>query len=50
MASEIEDNMQNLLQKARHIARRRSGEMTADSPTKVKRVRYPLDKVYTAYE
>ena len=46
MASEIEDAMQNLLHKARCIARKRSGEMTADSPTKVKRVRYHLDKAH----
>ena len=37
-ATEIEDEMQDLLNKARCIARKRSGERTAESPAKVKRV------------
>jgi len=43
-ATEIEDEMQDLVNRARCIARKRSGEMPADAPTKVKRVRCLLDK------
>ena len=43
-ATEIEEEMQDLVNKARCIARKRSGEKPADAPTKVKRVRCLLDK------